>query len=262
MKGSLPPSSSTVGLISSPAMAATDWPAGSLPVSVAAVTRGRAGSARRRTRDDEQRLEHAAREAARAEHVGQIQRRLRHVGGVLEQADVARHQRGRGEPDGLPQREVPRHHGQHHPERLVAGVRGVLRRSPRRPARRRAASRRSRRSSGKPWRTCSLRPSPRLEGLAHLRVIIAAIWSRSSSSTSAAARNHVARCANVVVRNEAAARSASASLASSSSSERASKTLMVSPVDGLMVAIGMVGHLLSLRVWRDAACRPAPAAPG
>lgn len=40
MNGSLPPSSSTVGLISSPAMAATDWPAGSLPVRVAAATRG------------------------------------------------------------------------------------------------------------------------------------------------------------------------------------------------------------------------------
>jgi len=40
MNGSLPPSSITVGLISSPQMAATDWPAGSLPVSVAALTRG------------------------------------------------------------------------------------------------------------------------------------------------------------------------------------------------------------------------------
>ncbi|SGN98611.1 Uncharacterised protein [Mycobacterium tuberculosis] len=40
MNGSLPPSSSTVGLISLPAIAPTDWPAGSLPVSVAAATRG------------------------------------------------------------------------------------------------------------------------------------------------------------------------------------------------------------------------------
>ena len=40
MNGSLPPSSITVGLISSPQMAATDWPAGSLPVRVAASTRG------------------------------------------------------------------------------------------------------------------------------------------------------------------------------------------------------------------------------
>ena len=38
--GSLPPSSSTVCFTSSPAMAATDRPAGSLPVSVAATTRG------------------------------------------------------------------------------------------------------------------------------------------------------------------------------------------------------------------------------
>ena len=40
MNGSLPPSSITVGLISSPQIAATDCPAGSLPVSVAALTRG------------------------------------------------------------------------------------------------------------------------------------------------------------------------------------------------------------------------------
>ena len=40
MKGSLPPSSSTVCLTSSPAIAATDRPAGSLPVKVAAATRG------------------------------------------------------------------------------------------------------------------------------------------------------------------------------------------------------------------------------
>ena len=39
MNGSLPPSSSTTFLISLPAMAATDCPAGSDPVSVAATTR-------------------------------------------------------------------------------------------------------------------------------------------------------------------------------------------------------------------------------
>jgi hypothetical protein len=39
MNGSLPPSSSTVFLSTSPAMEATDWPAGALPVSVAAATR-------------------------------------------------------------------------------------------------------------------------------------------------------------------------------------------------------------------------------
>ncbi len=40
MYGSLPPSSRTVFLISSPATEATDRPAGSLPVRVAATTRG------------------------------------------------------------------------------------------------------------------------------------------------------------------------------------------------------------------------------
>ncbi len=39
MNGSLPPSSSTVFFSASPAIAATDWPAALLPVSVAAATR-------------------------------------------------------------------------------------------------------------------------------------------------------------------------------------------------------------------------------
>ena len=42
MNGSLPPSSSTVFLMCFPAVAATWLPAGSLPVSVAAATRGSA----------------------------------------------------------------------------------------------------------------------------------------------------------------------------------------------------------------------------
>jgi len=45
---------------------------------------------------------------------------------VLEQSDVARHQRRRGEADRLPERKVPRHHGQHHAKRLPPGV-GLLR---------------------------------------------------------------------------------------------------------------------------------------
>jgi hypothetical protein len=38
---------------------------------------------------------------------------------VLEQPHVAGGERRRGEPHGLPEREVPRHHGEHHAERLV-----------------------------------------------------------------------------------------------------------------------------------------------
>ena len=41
---------------------------------------------------------------------------------MLEDPDVAGHQRRRDESNGLPEREVPRHHRQHHPERLPAGV--------------------------------------------------------------------------------------------------------------------------------------------
>jgi hypothetical protein len=49
----------------------------------------------------------------------------RNVGGVLEQCRVPRHQRGRGEADHLPEREVPRHHGQHRAERPIADHRGL-----------------------------------------------------------------------------------------------------------------------------------------
>ncbi len=88
--------------------------------------------------------------------------RLRDVGGVLEQADVAGHERRGGEPHGLPQREVPRHDGQHRAERLPAGVGGVPpRRRRRRPARRPGRTRRARRSTGTPWRTSAPRPWPR-----------------------------------------------------------------------------------------------------
>src|SRR5271156_1526777 len=83
MNGSLPPSSITAGLISSPQMAATDWPAGSLPGGGAAAAGGAgrwagrfaAGEGGRRdariTQDalddagrNEQRLEATLREAA------------------------------------------------------------------------------------------------------------------------------------------------------------------------------------------------------
>ena len=51
---------------------------------------------------------------------------IRYVLTRHEQADVAGHQRRRGESDGLPEWEVPRHHGQHHAQGLPAGV-GLLR---------------------------------------------------------------------------------------------------------------------------------------
>ena len=72
-------------------------------------------------RGHEERLERALGEARPAQDVFDRQRALRHVRRVLEQPDVARHQRGRGEAEHLPVREVPRHDRQHRAERLVAG---------------------------------------------------------------------------------------------------------------------------------------------
>ena len=118
--GSEPPSSSTHFFNASPAAAATDWPARSLPVSVTATTRSSAMT--RATSPDpiKQRRERPFRIAGPSEQVLQRQRGLRDVRRVLEQADVADHERRRGEADDLPQREVPRHHRQDRPQRLVA----------------------------------------------------------------------------------------------------------------------------------------------
>jgi hypothetical protein len=75
---------------------------------------------------DQQRLEDVGREARPAEQLLEEQRRLRHVARVLEQPDVAGHQRGRGEAHRLPHREVPRHDRQHH-ARSAATARTPLR---------------------------------------------------------------------------------------------------------------------------------------
>ena len=39
---------------------------------------------------------------------------------MLEQADIARHEGGRGEAEYLPEREIPGHHGEHGADRLIA----------------------------------------------------------------------------------------------------------------------------------------------
>ena len=129
MNGSLPPSSSTVFLTCSPAIDATLAPAPSLPVSVAAATRSSATMPRDRVGADEQTLKDAARRAGFGEQLFERQRALRHVRRVLEQADVPGGERRRGEPNDLPEREVPRHHGQHDAERLERDVALVRRRT-------------------------------------------------------------------------------------------------------------------------------------
>ena len=122
MKASLPPSSRTVGLMSFPACAATAEPAGSLPVSVAAATRG--SSSTRLTAPAPMRSDwntpsgnpalRSTSSMASAER-GTFDACFRTPG-------VAGHQRRRDVPEHLPEREVPRHHREHHPERQVLHV--------------------------------------------------------------------------------------------------------------------------------------------
>ena len=129
--GSDPPSSSTDFLISRPAIAPTALPARSLPVMVTAPTRGSAisrsvtagtsGSATSSV------VNNPSGSPAPAGCPGG-QRRAGGVGGVLQQRGVAGHQRRGGESKHLPQREVPRHHSQHHPDRLIGHPAAVRRR--------------------------------------------------------------------------------------------------------------------------------------
>ena len=125
MKGSLPPSSRTDFLMSHPAWAAMARPADSLPVRVTAATRSSARTISTWLASIEQRLEGAAGKAGAAHQGFDGERALGHVGGVLEQADVARHQRGREKAEDLPEGEVPGHDGEHDAERVPADV-GVV----------------------------------------------------------------------------------------------------------------------------------------
>ena len=151
MKGSLPPSSSTDFLISQPACAAMARPAASLPVTVTAATRSSARTDSTWRDFDEQRLEGAAGKAGAADQRLDGERALRDVRRVLEQADVAGHQRGREEAEDLPEGEVPGHDGEHDAERVPAHVAVVGSRSG--WARGRGCARRFRRSSGRRRRT-------------------------------------------------------------------------------------------------------------
>src|SRR5262249_24777339 len=69
---------------------------------------------------DEQGLKDAFRKAGPAEDFFDRQGALRNIGRMLQQADVARHQRGRGEAEDLPERKVPGHDRQDRADRLVA----------------------------------------------------------------------------------------------------------------------------------------------
>ncbi len=71
-------------------------------------------------RGDEESAHRSVRESGVAEDLLDGKGAAGNVRGVLQQADVARHQ-GRGrEAEELPEREIPRHDGEHRPERVVA----------------------------------------------------------------------------------------------------------------------------------------------
>ncbi len=184
MNGSLPPSSSTVFLSARPARAATSG-ARALAAGQRHGADARVIEERRHVRRaDQERLEHAVGKPRAPEDVLDGQRALRHVRRVLEEADVAGHQRRRGEAEHLPEREVPGHDGQHDAERLVADVALRALRSAR--ARRRESARRARRSSGTRARTSRASSMPARSGLPISSVISRPSGSDSASRMSAA----------------------------------------------------------------------------
>ena len=67
---------------------------------------------------DEQALEDALRHARLAEDLLDRKRRLGHVRRVLEQHHIAGGQSGQTRAEGLPEGEVPGHHGEDHTERV------------------------------------------------------------------------------------------------------------------------------------------------
>ena len=147
-----------------PAAAPTAAPARSLPVRVTAAIRGSAMMPRRHLGHD---LPRPARRCGTARPVRPRRRRAARsasaqpvtFGECLSTAALPADQRGAGEAQHLPEREVPRHHREHDAERLVGQPRpGRGAGAPRgRPASR-ARARRRRRSSR---RTCRSRRAPR-----------------------------------------------------------------------------------------------------
>ena len=76
---------------------------------------------------NQQSLKRAVGKARATEDVRDRQGALRHVRSVLEQTNVAGHQRRRGETKNLPEGKIPWHDRQHNPQRLKVHVafRGV-----------------------------------------------------------------------------------------------------------------------------------------
>ena len=113
----------------------------------------------------QQRLKGAAGKAGATNQRLDRESALRDVRRMLEQADVACHQRGREKAEDLPEGEVPRHDGEHDAERIPAHIAvvglgvGWLRAQ--------GCGRRDRRSSGRRRRTSGSRASG-FERLAHL----------------------------------------------------------------------------------------------
>jgi hypothetical protein len=138
MNGSLPPSSSTVFLMSFAARLAGHLRARRLAAGERHRLHARiADNALHLRGADQQRLKYVRRKPRSADHVFDFERALRHVGGMLQQPHVARHQRRSREPEHLPERKIPGHDGQHRPDGLVpdeaapgAGVQRLVRQQP------------------------------------------------------------------------------------------------------------------------------------
>ena len=269
MNGSLPPSSSTVFLSARPARPATSWPG-----AFAAGQRHRADARiveQRRDvgRADQQRLEHAVGKAGAAEDVLDGQRALRHVRRVLEQPDVAGHQRRRGEAEHLPERKVPRHDRQHDAERLVADVALPAPRWAR--ARRRESSRRARRSSGSPRAHFSASSMPARSGFPISSVIRRPSWLGFRFEDVGGPRQQLvrARRTTCALHDRNAATRALELRRDRRLGDSVSNVASVSPVAGLMLGNAIAGlrlrravpmvkmrtRWIAQRDWRSAACR-------
>ncbi len=122
IKGSLPPSSSTVFFSCAPQSCATRRPAASLPVSVAARTHGCPIISATSPAPMSSAVKHMLRQPGLPENILYGKGAHGHIGSMLEHAGIARHQRGRCKAKNLPEGKIPGHDRKHHPEGIKAHI--------------------------------------------------------------------------------------------------------------------------------------------
>src|SRR6266704_6140057 len=247
--GSLPPSSSTVFLSTRPAISATDRPAGSLPVSVAARTRSSVRIASTLSEPTSRVWNAPSGKPARRNRSSRNSAVCGTFDACLSRPALPAIRAGAAN-------RMTCQSGKFHGMTASTGPIGWYRTYA-------LVALTAAASAGWSARSCSACSAKNRHPVAHLStsalaaasvlpisvVIVAAMPSRSAPSRSAAARIHCARCANDVPCSAANPPIARLSRSSTCASDIASKVLTTSPVAGLIVAIA-IGKRYRVAGWQ------------